>query len=330
MSNIDSISDLLNLSSDDDGNLMICGVKVRVVKETPNKFSIVDTIMAVRDIKYDAAQRQWSRLLNDYPALKDNVVYRKLHTRGGITPMATLDNLINIISKLKGEIAQKFATYAASSITRILGGDQTLHAEIDKNHAIQKRLESEDPNSAPAQFGQYVKSVFGDEMTEKESWALEWTEKRSTQKSNGIQLMSVIRDVVGPKGGDIYPIVENLHNQAVIGFDGTTTAFKRENAIPIKVPMANVMTIDQLDMRRMMAQKVKRHIEANINTMNKESIKSSTRIIRNNIKQMCEYLEIDGFSEENYERTIRKMLIENKKKNKRQRLLEDKKAAALC
>lgn len=73
--------------------------------------------------------------------------------------MATLDNLVNIISKLKGDVAQRFASHAANVITRLLGGDQSLHTEIDRNHALQQRLATENPDCAAAQFGQFVRQT---------------------------------------------------------------------------------------------------------------------------------------------------------------------------
>ena len=65
---------------------------------------------------------------------------KKFVSRGKDTPVATLDNLVNIISKVKGEIAQHFASQAANVITRRLGGDRTVHAKIDHNNALQQRV----------------------------------------------------------------------------------------------------------------------------------------------------------------------------------------------
>lgn len=102
-------------------------------------------------------------------------------SRGKDTPVATLDNLVNIISKLKGEIAQRFASQAANVITRLLGGDRTLHAEIDRNNALQHRLAAEARESAVVQFGQFVASTTSEATAP--AWALEWTEKRADQKT---------------------------------------------------------------------------------------------------------------------------------------------------
>ena len=120
----------------------------------------------------------------------------------------------------------------------------------------------------------------------------------------------------GPKGGDVYPVVENMHNQAVIGFESSTKAFKKDNGIPDRVPMAAVMTQSQLDMRRMMAESIKLEIEEKIDTITKEGIKVSTRVMRDNVKNMCKILRIDGYRDHNVEKNVRQLFVESRKKNK--------------
>jgi hypothetical protein len=323
MQDIDAYTDLLQMTADEDGHLMICGVKVRVAKGSPNLFAIVDTIMAIRGCTLAAAQRQWNRLLHDYELLKDIFVLQNFSSRGSKTPCATLDNLINIISKLKGDIPQKFAKFGSNLVTRVLGGDVTLHAEIAKNNEIQKQVEVENPNGVLAQFGQFVQSTTSNPEME---FALEWSNKRAIQKAACVELNNVIRRVVGSSGGDIYPIVQNYHNQSVMGFVGTTTAFKKENAIPDKIPLANCMTQSQLDMRRMMAERVQLEIEENMNIMNKNEIKNRTCKIRDNVAIMSKYLRIQGYKKENYQNKVNKVFLEEKKRNKRQKLIEDKQA----
>ena len=140
-----------------------------------------------------------------------------------------------------------------------------------------------------------------------------------------VELNNTIRNVVGQKGGDIYPIVQNYHNQAVLCFDGPTSAFKKEHAIPDRVPMASCMTQSQLDMRRMMAERVQLEIEENIKNITKDGIKIRTRDIRDNVAIMSKYLRIDGYKEENFQHKVNKVFIEEKKRNKRQKLLDAKK-----
>lgn len=86
------------------------------------------------------------------------------------------------------------------------------------------------------------------------------------------------------------------------------------------------MTQSQLDMRRMMAERVQLDIEENMKTMTKEGIKVRTRDIRDNVAIMSQYLRIQGYKEENFQHKVNKVFIEERKRNKRQKLLDAKTA----
>ena len=97
------LSQLLQLTSNVNGDIFMRGKKIRVKKGMPDSIAVVDTIAALYDLNAKAAQKKWNRLLGDHPEVGDKTVSVRFSSRSGTsTPAAGINNLVYIISKLKG------------------------------------------------------------------------------------------------------------------------------------------------------------------------------------------------------------------------------------
>lgn len=166
------------------------------------------------------------------------------------TPVASIENIVLIVSRLPGAAAQKFAQGAAITLTRLLGGDATLGEEAAVNAARQREMSRNDPTNAARLFGEFV------EMDAvKKRKLLEtaiWRETRQEQKESDRVLAEFMRGA-GFDNKKNYRIVHNHHNQSVLGFTCSTTAFKRSRGIPESHSMADYMRTVHLSARGLMA-----------------------------------------------------------------------------
>ena len=159
------------------------------------------------------------------------------------TPVATIENLVYIISKVPGGVARKLAEASAETLTRYLGGDTTL---ADEEHAIaevQAELAATNPNHPARLFGE----------------AAEWRTQRTLQKQKGAACADEIT-ATGLTTPRSYAYVNNRKNQAVVGFDQTTNQFKADNSIPKAHALTEYMTAEQLSARGFMSFVLKRKI----------------------------------------------------------------------
>jgi hypothetical protein len=317
---MENVHDVLQLESDDKGNITMRGVKVRVKHGSPNKIAIIDTIMAIRGVTRKAAQIQWVKLMKKHTLTFEGV---PLSNGGSPVPMTSLDHLIVIISKLKGPIAEYFALQGAQSFARIQGGDTTLHAEIDANNAEQQRLSVEDPSHPARQFGEYVES--NQALTVPE-WAETWREKRTIQKDGNKTLMEVIKQT-GHGQPMVYASVNNYQNQSILGFQGTTKQFKKDNCIKDATPLAECMTSEQLTIMRLMGGNITRKIEETP-LISQEGIMSASRKIRDEVSDIAKYFNIHGLLQKDLGAQVHKIEI-GVKKSKRQMAKRENNAKAI-
>lgn len=187
-----NVADLLELTSNDKGEIFMHKTKIRVLKGSPDLVAVVDSIGAVRNISPQAAQRQWNRLLKDHPELSDKIVSVRFSELSGVkSPAAAINDLVYIIGKLKGPIAALFARKGADSWSRILGGDRTLHSEVDACRREQERLAVDDPSNPMRVFGAYVEDKNKQALAVAE-YAPIWKEKRAKQKQETKHLSDAI------------------------------------------------------------------------------------------------------------------------------------------
>ena len=125
----------------------------------------------------------------------------------------------------------------------------------------------------------------------------------------------------------MYATVNNYKNQAIFGFNGTTATFKKENAIRASEPMAELMTPMQLDLDSMMGYKIATSIEV-ANSLTRPQLFATARSVRDKTAEFAQYIGIQGLSGERFGSNVRKLDSEERKENKRLRLLEMKKQLA--
>jgi len=236
------------------------------------------------------------------------------------TPVADARGLVTILNLLPGKKAAEFRAKSADIIVRYLGGDETLIQEIKDIRELQEELRNAEPEH-PAR-------IFGDTIERERQrapglpeWATEWRESRTEQKNAGKDLRAAIANM-GYDSVRVRTSVENAKNQAVVGFDGNTTAFKKQHNIPVKAALADWMTRDQLDMRRMMANKLKRTFE-NMEDPTSTEMKRTAEEIRDRTSEMCEFMGIQGFSESHWAARVRELELKQATIEARQQLLEE-------
>lgn len=189
------LTELLDITTNENGDIFMYGTQVRVLKGSPDMVAVVDSIGALRKTNYENAKKQLNRLLKDHPELRDKVVSIDFRGKGGVkSQAATINNLVYIIGKLKGPVAALFAQKGADAWTRILGGDQTLHAEVDACREEQERLAVEDPSNPMRLFGKYIEDKTIGNLTVAQ-YAPIWKKKRDIQKTVTKQLNEAITTV---------------------------------------------------------------------------------------------------------------------------------------
>lgn len=184
--------------------------------------------------------------------MNDKVSVYKFEGRGQRdTPVATIENLVYIISKIPGGVARKLAEASAETLTRYLGGDITLADEVHAIAALQTELANTDP-SHPAR-------LFGEAVENNATRVAEWRSQRKLQKQAGAECADEIR-AAGLAAPQHYMYVNNRKNQSVIGFDQTTTQFKIDNDIPKARALTEFMSAEQLSAHGFMSHVLKRKI----------------------------------------------------------------------
>ena len=175
------------------------------------------------------------------------------------TPVATIDNIVYIISKLPGEIARKFAEQGSTTLTQLLGGSLTLAATSLAIRAEQQQLARDDPTNIMRVFGRHAEAQDDALVNRKLQKLSDERKERVKQKATNRELMDSQRDAGFV--GVYYPIAQNIANQTVMGFKESTTAFKKTHKIPIKDALPDYMDGAQLAARSMFEQLAKRKAE---------------------------------------------------------------------
>jgi len=107
---------------------------VRIKQGTPPLVSVIDIIkvMTGKNANHSAeVLRRISATLPDVTAKCVNFQFPGQGQRP--TPVADLDTILMILQHLPGASAQKYREKTAETLRRYLTGDQTMHADIDRN-----------------------------------------------------------------------------------------------------------------------------------------------------------------------------------------------------
>lgn len=150
---------------DKDGTETVIEGKVRASEQVePGVYwiSLQDVIVMLTGKGEKAVQSQINRDIGseDSPSFCRAVVERKHvlaqfgNNRWGPVPAIKSTDLINVATALNTGIANA----AATAFTRVLGGDATLHGEVDRNAARQAHLSTVDPTSIMRAVGEGVEA----------------------------------------------------------------------------------------------------------------------------------------------------------------------------
>jgi hypothetical protein len=110
---------------------------IRIDKAT-NMGSVYDVVMAVSGCAQSHVAQTFTRLCIQYPefrAHKGKVEKTRINGSGNITPVAHCITLIEIAYILPGKRAAAFWRSSATMVCRMLGGDLTIIAEVERRHA---------------------------------------------------------------------------------------------------------------------------------------------------------------------------------------------------
>ena len=122
------------------------------------------------------------------------------------TPVATIENLVYIISKIPGDVARKLAEASAETLTRYLGGDITLADEVNAIAAVQAELAATNPDHPARLFGEAVENDV--------ARATEWRTQRTLQKQAGAECTEEIT-ATGLTSPRSYAYVNNKKNSLI-------------------------------------------------------------------------------------------------------------------
>ena len=125
------------------------------------------------------------------------------------------------------------------------------------------------------------------------TWVPKWREKRTVQMEDGKTLRDVLKDL-NISDASVYAIVENLQNQSVYCFDGSSARYKKENGIPDYKALAEAMDTMQLDLRRMMSVKLV-ELYQNLENPSVGDIKKVAEGVKERVAEMSRYMGCDEY-----------------------------------
>ena len=161
-------------------------------------------------------------------------------------------------------------------------------------------------------------------------WVPEWRDARSEQMDRGKTLHDALKEM-DLKDGSIYAIVENMHNQGVLGFNTTTTQFRKDNQLAKNKPLAEIMDKTQLDLRRMMSIKLIQ-LYSEVQNPTVAQIKHVTLGVKNKIADMSAYMDCNRYKPEIDDRgnevhigkRVRELEAKHRRTLKRLKAIEEK------
>lgn len=163
-------------------------------------------------------------------------------------------------------------------------------------------------------------------------WANIWREQRNIQKTSGKNLRDAQRDIVSKMDVRLYAAIENMHNQAVLGFQGTTKQWKKENGIPDRVAVADCMDREQLDLRRLMSVRLIQ-LFSEIDDPTPQNLKSCASKLKDFVAKTSEGFNLNAYhpvvDDETGQKTyiakkVHKLELAHKRSQKRIKTLERK------
>ena len=226
------------------------------------------------------------RFLQNNAELNQDYIIEEIHSEKGGRAieniLMTTDLFKNICFMTKTDQSKAVRKYFIDLEEKLRNGDLTLAAEVVQNY------DNAHNTKTKVTLETIAKDV--DPL-----WYQVWREQRTIQKSSGKALRDVQKEILDKMDVKLYACIENMHNQAIFGFEGTSRQWKKENGIPDRVAVADCMNREQLDLRRMMSIKLIR-LFSEIENPTSQSFKNAALKMKEFTKNVSE-----GFGFNTYE-----------------------------
>jgi len=201
---------------------------------------------------------------------------------------------------------------------RLRNGDLTLAGEVVKNY--------------DAKNGTTTNVLLNTQSNALPRWVPEWRDARTDQMDRGKTLREALHDM-DLHDGAIYSIVENMHNQGVLGFDCTTTQWRKEHGLAKGKALAEVMDKTQLELRRMMAIKLL-ELYSTVENPTSAQIRRLTQSVKEKIADMSVYMNCNCYKPESDDKgnevpigkRVRELEVKHRRTQKRLKTIEAKQA----
>jgi len=162
------------------------GRKFRYTNDTPRKVSVIDWIVLITGKEAVYAKRLFQIIKKSTPDVVQRIVLLQFQGQGQRpTPVASATDLVYILGKLPKKYIEKFESERDSLVTRYLGGDTSLNAEVSDIRRVQENIARADPNHPLRVFGEAVESgAVGNLVSDEEAKRnlATWNEVRDESK----------------------------------------------------------------------------------------------------------------------------------------------------
>lgn len=157
---------------------------------------------------------------------------------------AQISAITALCAHLNGERAKAIHDHFLQAGVRVEAGDKALYSVIEQNCERVDRAAADGDILAVALQG--TRRAEPREEGEGLPWAKEWNSNRALQMVSNSRVIKNCRE-----HSVNAPTIQNMLNQAPLGFTCSTKRFKQDNGIPQSTPVPEYMTSSQLALRRM-------------------------------------------------------------------------------
>jgi hypothetical protein len=200
---------------------------IRVTSD--DQISILDVVEHVTQQKRKACRQTWHNFLEVNSEVATKIGSFKFKGRGqNATPVTDLKTILNIIQRLPGKMAMNYRSKMSSIFIRVMGGDETLHEQIEAN------------GSSSSGIAQMFQRAVARERDE--DWQI--------AREKGKKMLKERQDVMKEKNPTLnrrdYAMANNRNNQIVGQFSCTTKQEKINRGLPANKPLADDFNEEEL------------------------------------------------------------------------------------
>lgn len=190
---------------------------------------ILDVVEHITKQGRKAVTKAWFRFKEDNPEVTAKCLNFKFKGRGSRdTPVTDLKTILSIIQRLPGKMAMNFRDKMSSVFIRVMGGDETLHEQIEANGSS---------SSGVARLFQRAVVKERDEQ---------WRVARDKGKKVLKDRQDVMKTTVDKVNRWDYAMANNRNNQIVGQFSCSTKQEKINRGLPTNKPLADDFNDEEL------------------------------------------------------------------------------------